>query len=310
MVELGLMVEPQVGGTYARLRDLAQWAEHQGLDAFARSDHFLDQDRSADATDALTTFGGLAEATVAIQLVVLVTPLTFRHPAVIAKTATTLDEMSGGRFALGVGTGWMQSEHDAFGIDLPPLAERFDRLFETLSYLRTAFGSSEGFEGSYYRLDPISVLPHPTNVPIVVGGSGPRKTPTFAGRFADEFNLFVTDSDTLAERIATMRAAAVEADRNPDAVKVSLAGPAVVAEEESGYRSLLDMRGARRNLSADEYEAFLVEHNVPHGTRATARTSIDTLEDIGIGRYYVQEYRDLADIDTATLERTFSILRS
>ncbi len=222
MVELGLMVEPQVGGTYARLRDLAQWAEHQGLDAFARSDHFLDQDRSADATDALTTFGGLAEATVAIQLVVLVTPLTFRHPAVIAKTATTLDEMSGGRFALGVGTGWMQSEHDAFGIDLPPLVERFDRLFETLSYLRAAFGSSEGFEGSYYRLDPISVLPHPTNVPIVVGGSGPRKTPTFAGRFADEFNLFVTDSDTLAERIATMRAAAVEADRNPDAVKVSL----------------------------------------------------------------------------------------
>ena len=304
------MVEPQVGGTYARLRDLARWAERQGLDAFARSDHFLDQERSADATDALTTYGGLAEATTSIQLVVLVTPLTFRHPAVIAKTATTLDEMTGGRFALGVGTGWMQSEHDAFGIDLPPLAERFDRLFETLSYLRAAFGSRKGFEGTYYRLDPIEVLPRPAKVPIVVGGSGPKKTPTIAGRLADEYNLFVTDRQTLDARIAVMRSAADAAGRNSDAVKVSLAGPVVVAEDEASYRSLLASRGARRDLSAAEYEDFLVENNVPHGTRETARASIATLEDIGVDRYYLQEYRDLAEIDTEALECVFSIIRS
>jgi len=309
-VEFGLMVEPQVGGTYARLRDLARWAERQGLDAFARSDHFLDQERSADATDALTTYGGLAEATTSIQLVVLVTPLTFRHPAVIAKTATTLDEMTGGRFALGVGTGWMQSEHDAFGIDLPPLAERFDRLFETLSYLRAAFGSRKGFEGTYYRLDPIEVLPRPAKVPIVVGGSGPKKTPTIAGRLADEYNLFVTDRQTLDARIAVMRSAAEAAGRNSDAVKVSLAGPVVVAEDEASYRSLLASRGARRDLSAAEYEDFLVENNVPHGTRETARASIATLEDIGVDRYYLQEYRDLAEIDTEALECVFSIIRS
>lgn len=304
------MVEPQVGGTYARLRDLAQWAERQGLEAFARSDHFLDQERSADATDALTTYGGLAEATTSIQLVVLVTPLTFRHPAVIAKTATTLDEMSNGRFALGVGTGWMESEHDVFGIDLPPLGERFDRLFETLSYLRAAFRSRDGFEGAYYHLDPIEVLPRPANVPIVVGGSGPKKTPTFAGQLADEYNLFVTDRRTLDTRIAVMRSAADAAGRDPDEVKVSLAGPAVIAEEEASYRSLLTTRGARRGLSATEYEAFLVENNVPHGTRETARTSIATLEDIGVDRYYLQEYRDLADIDTEALEGVFSIIRS
>lgn len=194
-MEFGLMVEPQVGGSYSELRDLARWAEDQGIDAFARSDHFLNQDASAPSTDALTTYGGLAEATHSIQLVVLVTPLTFRHPAVIAKTAATLDEMSGGRFALGVGTGWMQSEHDAFGLDLPPLAERFDRLGETLAYVHAAFTSNEGFEGRYYHLDPIDVLPRPASVPIVVGGSGPKKTPTYAGQFADEYNLFVTDRD-------------------------------------------------------------------------------------------------------------------
>ena len=190
-MEFGLMVEPQVGGSYAELRDLARWAEGQGLDAFARSDHFLNQEEPAPSTDALTTYGGLAEATDSIRLVVLVTPLTFRHPAVIAKTAATLDEMSGGRFVLGVGTGWMQSEHDAFGLDLPPLAERFDRLGETLAYLRAAFTSNEGFGGQYYHLAPIDVLPRPTDLPIVVGGGGPKKTPTYAGRFADEIQSLV-----------------------------------------------------------------------------------------------------------------------
>ena len=309
-MEFGLMVEPQVGGSYAELRDLARWAEDQELDAFARSDHFLNQEDSAPSTDALTTYGGLAEATDSIQLVVLVTPLTFRHPAVIAKTAATLDEMSGGRFALGVGPGWMQSEHDAFGLDLPPLAERFDRLGETLAYLRSAFTSNDGFGGQYYHLAPIDVLPRPTNLPIVVGGGGPKKTPTYAGRFADEFNLFVTDRATLEKRIDVMRSAATAAGRNPDAIKVSLAGPAVVASDEVSYRSMLERRGARRGQAADEYEALLEDRNVPHGTPDGARASIETLRSIGVGRYYVQEFRGLASIDISALARSFSILRS
>jgi len=304
------MVEPQVGGSYSELRDLARWAENQGIDAFARSDHFLNQDDSASSTDALTTYGGLAEATNSIQLVVLVTPLTFRHPAVIAKTATTLDEMSGGRFALGVGTGWMQSEHDAFGLDLPPLAERFDRLGETLGYLNAAFTSNEGFAGRYYHLDPIDVLPRPTNLSIVVGGGGPKKTPTYAGQFADEYNLFVTDRPTLEERIGVMRSAAAAAGRNAETVMVSLAGPVVVAPDEASYRALLERRGARRGQTADEYEAFLEHLNVPHGTPEAASASTEVLRSIGIGRYYVQEFRDLASIDTSALARSYSILRS
>ena len=112
-MEFGLMVEPQVGGTYEDLLEIARAAEQAGFDSIARSDHYLAGEKSVPATDALTSIGGLARETESIKLTVLVTPLTFRHPGVIAKTATTLDEMSGGRFELGVGTGWMESEHSA-----------------------------------------------------------------------------------------------------------------------------------------------------------------------------------------------------
>lgn len=308
-MEFGLMVEPQVGGSYARLKELVIWAEGQGLDAFARSDHYLDQDRSAPATDALTTFGGLAEVTDTIQLVVLVTPITFRHPAVIAKTGTTLDEMTGGRFALGVGTGWMQGEHDVLGMDLPELGERFDRFYETLSYLHAAFGSGDGFAGEYYNLAPVEILPHPANVRIVIGGSGMKKTPAYAGLFANEYNMFVTDRDTVERRLDVMRAAEADAGREPGSVKVSFVGPTVVAATDAEYAALLTERGSKRDMSAGEYEVFLAERNIPRGVPDQAAAVISDLEQMGIGRFYVQEYAHLDDVDTDDLATVFRALR-
>ncbi|HHC07538.1 MAG TPA: LLM class flavin-dependent oxidoreductase [Actinobacteria bacterium] len=309
-MQLALMTEPQVGGSYDRLVELARWAEAEGLDAFARSDHYLDQDRSAPVTDALTSLAGLARETTRIQLVVLVTPLTFRHPGVIAKTAATIDEMSGGRFALGVGTGWMAREHEAFGIPLPPLDERFSRLYETLAYLRAAFRGKEGFTGRHYRLAPVDVLPRPTGrLPIIVGGSGMRKTPTFAGRFADEYNMFVTDRETLSRRLEVMREAAADAGRDPDEILVSFAGPAVVAEDPAAYRELLARRAARRNMTPAEYAELLVSRNIPHGAPDQAAATLAGLAAMGVGRYYIQEYRALDEIDTEALGVVVRALR-
>lgn len=308
-MELGLMVEPQIGGSYARLREIALWAEDQDLDAFARSDHYLDHERSAPATDALTTFGGLSEVTSSIHLVVLMTPLTFRHPAVIAKTAATLDEMSSGRFALGLGTGWMQGEHDTFGIDLPPLGERFDRFGEALAYIRSALEGTDGYSGKHYRLEPIDVLPRPARIPIIVGGSGMKKTPTLAGRFADEYNMFVTDRDTLERRLAVMRAAAEECDRNPDDVLISFAGPAVVAPTSAAYEALLSERGAQRDMSAAEYEAFLADRNIPRGTPDQVASVVSDLAAMGVGRFYLQLFSALDDIDTTEIAAVFMALR-
>ncbi|GMQ86201.1 MAG: LLM class F420-dependent oxidoreductase [Acidimicrobiia bacterium] len=309
-MELALFTEPQFGGTYQNLLDLARWSEEQGLDAFARSDHYLNGSESAPATDALTSIAGLARDTETIELVVLVSPLTFRHPGVLAKTAATIDEMSGGRFALGVGTGWMEGEHDAFGIELYSMRERFSRLFETLSYVRAAFAGTEGFSGRHYTLAATTdVLPRPTNVRIVIGGSGSQKTPTLAGRFADEYNMGVTDPESLERRLDVMRRAAADADRDPDAIKISIAGPAIIADTEQEYRDLLAERGAKRDLSADEYEAFLGERNVPRGTLETAGEAIAAYESLGVSRYYLQELKALDEVDTDRLGPVFRALR-
>lgn len=308
-MELALFTEPQVGGTYRQLVDLARWSEEQGLAAFARSDHYLNGSESTHTTDALASIAGLAGETEKIQLVVLVAPLTFRHPGVLAKTAATLDEMSNGRFALGIGTGWMEAEHEAFGIELYTVRERFSRLFETLSYVRAAFSGAEGFSGRHYHLEPIEVLPRPVNVPIVVGGTGMKKTPALAGRFADEYNMFASEPAIIEQRLEVMREAASAADRKPDDVKVSISSPVIFAETEEAYRELLSERGAQRDMNADEYEQFLAERNIPRGTLDTIGEALDVYADLGVSRFYVQEYKALDEIDTAALAPIFNALR-
>ena len=308
-MELGLFVEPQMGGSYDRLVELARWAEDFGLDAFARSDHYLHMDHSANATDALVSLAGVAVETSTIRLVTLVSPITFRHPAIMAKAATTIDEMSGGRFSLGVGTGWMQSEHDAFGLDLPPLGERFARLEESLAYITTVFAGGGSTTGDYYSFDHSSVKPRASRgLQIVVGGNGPRKTPRLAGAFADEYNMFVTDRDTLEQRLEVMRESALEAERNPDDILISFAGPGFVYATEAEHREALEQRGAKRDMSPDEYAAFLDARSVPHGTSDQASSAISQMESWGVGRFYVQDISPLDEIDLTHLGMLFGAL--
>ena len=309
-MELGLFVEPQCGGSYDRLLELALWAENKGLAAFARSDHYLNGDDSAQASDALISFGGLGRDTNSIRLVSLVSPITFRHPAVMAKSATTIDEMSGGRFTLGVGSGWMESEHDAFDMDLPPLKERFDRLEEALEVITTIFAGGGSVSVTHYSLDAETVEPKASDgLEIVVGGGGMKKTPRLAGTYANEYNMFVAEKETLDQRLDVMRGAAQMAGRNPDEILISFAGPAFVYESEAEHRDALTTRGAKRELSPDEYAAFLDARSVPHGTPAQAYQAIEQMESWGVSRYYAQEYMPLDEIDFENIDRIFSALQ-
>jgi alkanesulfonate monooxygenase SsuD/methylene tetrahydromethanopterin reductase-like flavin-dependent oxidoreductase (luciferase family) len=291
-VEYGLMMEPQMGMTYAELAGAAKWAEARGLAAFARADHVYSSKGSPHVTEAFTSLAAIALETQAIELCVLVTPISFRHPAIIAKSAATVDEISGGRLRLGVGTGWMELEHEAFGMELWPMKERFARLEETLGYLRAAFGDgATGFAGQYYSLDKIDVRPKPTgDLPIVVGGSGPERTPYLAGTYGDEFNIGIRDPATLADRIGKVRAAADKAGRDPDAIKFSVAGPVLTGADEASYQRRLAATAAARDRTPDEHERAWRAAGIPVGTAAAVRRVLDAIANVGVERFYMQHF--------------------
>jgi alkanesulfonate monooxygenase SsuD/methylene tetrahydromethanopterin reductase-like flavin-dependent oxidoreductase (luciferase family) len=286
-MELALMTEPQLGGTYDDLLDAARWSEEAGLVAFARSDHYY-WTGGPDATDAFVSLGGVARETERIRLVVLVSPLTFRHPAVIAKSAATLDQMSGGRFDLGIGTGWMELEHEVFGLDFPDWSERFARLEEALPYVTAALRDDEAsYEGAHYSIDA-TVRPLAPDVGLIVGGSGPRRTPRLAARWADEYNPFLRPTDELAPKIRVLREAAEEYGRDPASIRVSVMGGCLVGTDRADYRDRLAEEAAERDKEPAEVEALFVERGMPHGTPEQAHELLDDLAAIGVDRWYVQ----------------------
>jgi alkanesulfonate monooxygenase SsuD/methylene tetrahydromethanopterin reductase-like flavin-dependent oxidoreductase (luciferase family) len=295
------MTEPHMGGTYDQQLEAAKWAQDSHLVSFARCDHYLsNRDPVPDATDAFAVLSGLARETRDIRLCVLVSPITFRHPAVIAKNAATIDQMSGGRFDLGVGTGWMEHEHEAFGIPFPDSSERWDRFEEALDYLAAAFGEGRStFTGTHYSLDA-EVKPKPTGIRIVLGGSGKRRTPTLAGEVADEYNMFTCPPDEARENIAVMREAA--GDRT---VEATVMGPVLVGRTESEYRERLAAAAGSRGITADELEKRWTDAGLVVGTSERAAEKIAALEDAGVDRMYVQ-WIDLDDLEG--MKQTFEAL--
>lgn len=291
-MQFSLMTEPHLGGTYDQQLEAARWAESEGLVSYARCDHFLSgREPTPEATDAFAVLAGLARETSDIRLCVLVTPITFRHPAVIAKNAATIDQMSGGRLDLGVGTGWMDLEHEALGIPFPHWPERWERFEEALDYLDAAFGEGHGsYQGRHYTLDA-DVKPKPDGIRTIIGGSGKNRTPTLAGTRADEYNFFICPSEEARQKIDVMRAAAGERQ-----VEATVMGPALVGANASAYRDRLGRAAAARDMAPEELEERFANAGIPVGTPDRAAETISALEDAGVQRYYVQ-WLDLSDQD-------------
>jgi F420-dependent oxidoreductase-like protein len=204
-MRLRIFTEPQEGADYQTLLRVAQATESLGFDAFFRSDHYLKMDDVSGLpgpSDAWVTLAGLARETSRIRLGTLMTAATFRLPGPLAISVATVDRMSHGRVELGLGAGWYEAEHEAYGIEFPDVVERFDRLEEQLEVITglwaTPIGETFSYEGRHYRLTDCPALPKPyaDRLPLLVGGSGPRRTPHLAARFADEFNLFETLPET------------------------------------------------------------------------------------------------------------------
>lgn len=283
----------QAAGPYHRLLDAAAFAKERGLVALALPDHYLmalsdEEARTTPAPDAFIQLGGLARETTGIDLVMLVSPITFRHPAVLAKMAVTLDRMSDGRFTLGIGTGWMDREHEVFGFDYPDMSERFARLEEALAYVKAALDpETPGFRGEYYQLESFPLTPSPLGkIPILVGGTGTHKTPRLAGMFADEFNVY--PGPDLADRIERFRAAAIDAGRNPDDILLSSSGQVVAAETEAEFEDLMNSNAAEAGISREELDGHYEKRQTPRGTYEQVRETLAGFSDVGIERFYFQ----------------------
>ena len=241
-MKVRIFVEPQQGASYERLLTVAQVAETCGFDAFFRSDHYLTMggDGLPGPTDAWVTLAALARETSQIRLGTLVSSSTFRWPGVLAVTVAQVDAMSGGRIELGLGTGWYEGEHTAYGIHFPALGERFERLEEQLSIITglwdTPTGGTYSFRGKHYELVDSPALPKPVqrpHPPVIIGGGGATRTPRLAATFADEFNLaFRSVADTDAQ-FARVRVACEQIGRDPATLGLSAAQVVCCGNDEA-----------------------------------------------------------------------------
>jgi F420-dependent oxidoreductase-like protein len=220
-VDLCLMIEGQEGVCWEDWLALAKACEAHGVPALFRSDHYLNLGDSPErgSLDAWATINALAAVTTTLRLGTLVSPATFRHPSELAKVVATADHVSGGRVELGLGAGWHEREHRAFGFPFPPLGERMDRLAEQLEIVHGSWTEpSFSFSGRFYELDALDAQPRPVQAPhppLIMGGDAKPRGAALAARWADEYNTPFASLEQVGERKAAVDAACADAGREP-----------------------------------------------------------------------------------------------
>jgi F420-dependent oxidoreductase-like protein len=294
-MQLRIFTEPQQGASYDTLLSVAQRAEQLGFDGFFRSDHFLKMggiDGLPGPTDAFITLAGLARDTSTIRLGTLVASATFRLPGPLAIAVAQIDQMSGGRIELGLGAGWYEEEHRAYGVPFPDLRTRFDRLTEQLEVI-TQLWTTPGdlvHEGPAYPLVASPGLPKPVqrpHPPIIIGGGGAVRTPQLAAQFASEFNVPFVAPEFYVQQRGRVRDACQAIGRDPDELVHSAALVTCIGTTRTEF----ERRAATIGREPDELIA-----NGICGTPDEAMASLTRWREIGCERFYLQVL-NLADLD-------------
>ncbi|MEV0947095.1 LLM class F420-dependent oxidoreductase [Rhodococcus sp. NPDC049939] len=295
-MELRIFTEPQQGATYDDLLAVALATERCGFDAFFRSDHFLPMNVEGlpGPTDAWITLAGLARETSKIRLGTLVTSATFRRAGPLAISVAQVDQMSGGRVDFGIGAGWYEEEHQAYGIPFPSLKERFELLDESLAVItglwRTPVGETFSYDGTHLAVKDSPALPkprQPQGPPIVIGGGGKKKTPALAAKYADEFNAPFHPLDAAREAFARVRLACEAIDRDPTELVCSSTFVLCCGRNEEEVT---------RRAAAIGREVGELRENGLAGSPAELVDKIGRYVDAGTQRIYLQTL-DLSDLD-------------
>lgn len=293
--DLCVFTEPQQGASYDTLLTLAQRAEALGFGGFFRSDHFLVMGGGSGLpgpTDAWVTLAGLARDTTTIRLGTLVTPVTFRGSGLLAVSVAQVDHMSGGRIELGIGAGWYEAEHTAYGFDFPDTPSRFDNLTDQLAIIdgmwNTPVGQTFTYAGKVHSVTDSPGLPKPLqqSVPIIIGGGGPTRTPALSAQYATEYNVAFHPLEAFIERKRRVEAACAAINRDRP-MRYSLGLTACAGANEADV--------ARRAASIGRDVAELRDNGAA-GSAEEVAAKLRTFIDAGADRIYVQ-ILDLSDLD-------------
>jgi F420-dependent oxidoreductase-like protein len=300
-MRLRIFTEPQQGATYDRLLRMAQLTEELGFDAFFRSDHYMrigPGDPGPGSTDAWVTLAALGRETSRIRLGTLVTPVTFRHPGALAIAVAQADAMSGGRIELGLGGGWYEAEHAAYGIPFRTTGERFEMLEDQLAILTgmwaTPAGARFDYTGRQHQIVDSPALPKPVQrprPPIIIGGYGAKRTPRLAAQYADEFNLPFPPLEYYRPACDVVRAACEAAGRDPATMRYTVAVVVCVARDEAEY----ERRAAAVGRTPDDLRA-----NAAGGLVDEVVDRLRAFGDAGAETVYLQVL-DLDDLDHVRL---------
>jgi F420-dependent oxidoreductase-like protein len=300
-MEICLMVEGQEDVTWEDWLALARACEEHGVGTMFRSDHYLSVDdrRERGSLDAWGTIAALGAVTEKLRLGTMVSPATFRHPAVLAKAAVTADHVSGGRVEVGIGAGWWEREHELYGFELPEIGARMEALEEQMQIVRGHWDDGPfSFAGRHYRTQELDALPKPVQrpLPLILGGRGGPRSLRIAARYADEYNAAMATAEEVAE-IRTGLDRACEAEgRDPATLPLSLMTGWLVGADRD---ELLD-RAARLSQwkgQGGDGEAFLagLRESAIRGTPEEVIERLRELEAAGLARIMAQHllHRDL-----------------
>jgi F420-dependent oxidoreductase-like protein len=303
-MDLCLMIEGQEGVTWPEWVALARACEEHGIPALFRSDHHLNLDDHPErgSLDAWATIAALGAVTETLRLGTLVSPATFRHPSTLAKLATAADHVSGGRVEVGLGAGWHDREHAAYGFDFPPLGERMERLEDQLEILHGHWADDTfSFTGRHYRIEELDAQPKPVQrprPPVIMGGDAGPRAARLAARWADEYNTVYAPAGVVRERAARIMAACEAAGRAP--IPFSLMTGVLVAETPDGLRARARVLAERVGTDPDPERVREAEPGWIVGTLDEAVEQLAVLRDAGTHRVMLQHLVH-DDLDTVAL---------
>jgi F420-dependent oxidoreductase-like protein len=305
-VEICLMIEGQEDVNWVDWQAIAAACELHGVGTLFRSDHYLSVDdrRERGSLDAWATIAALAATTERLRLGTLVSPATFRHPAVLAKMAVTADHVSGGRIELGIGAGWWEREHEAYGFDLPEPGPRLDALEEQMELIHRYWEEGPfNYEGRHYRAKNLDPLPKPIQepkLPLILGGKGGPRSLRLAAALADEYNTVMSTAAEIADVRKRLDEACEAADRDPRSLPLSMMTGWLVGADADELRDRAS-RLAQWKGEGDDGEALLagLRESTIKGTVPEAIEQLRELEQAGLSRIMGQHllHRDLDAIE-------------